>query len=225
MKTTRPRLQNLREPGQLRALTAPLALQLLNALQAQREATAAELAEQVGRPREVIYYHLHRLVAAGFVREVGQRATERRPVAVYRAAATDVRIDASDPAEDWREALGNLYRSALRALERDVSASVAAGHRPGRGPKAEFVLMARRLRLDEEGLREMNALFAAVTTAALRRATARQGPIYSFALALAPVIERRRSKTRDAAERAPDKSKARRQVSTVRESPATRRKA
>lgn len=199
MPPTKPRLQNLREPEKLRVLAAPLGLQILNALQGQEEATAAELAEQVGRPREVIYYHLHRLVEAGFVREVGRRATGRRPVGVYRAAATDVRIDASDPGVDWREALSGLYRAALRALERDVSASVAAGHRPGRAPQSNFFLMARRLRLDEQGLREMNLLFNAVIEGALRRATSRTGPVYSFAVALAPVGERRRTKSRDTA--------------------------
>lgn len=195
MSRSRPRLQDLKDPARLRVLAAPLALQLLNALQGQREATAAELAEQVGRQREVVYYHLRRMVAAGIVRVTGQRATERRPVAVYRVSATDVRIDASDETADWREALERLYRSAIRALERDVSASVAAGHRPGGGARAEFQLMARRLRLDEEGLREMNALFATVSQAALRRATARKGPVYSFAFALVPVVDRRRPGT------------------------------
>lgn len=232
MPTTKPRLQRLREPEKLRVLAAPLALQILNALQGQDEATAAELAEQVGRPREVIYYHLHRLVEAGFVREIGRRATARRPVGVYRAAATDVKIDASDPKADWPEALQHLYRSALRALERDVRASVAAGHRPGTAPRSDFFLMARRLRLDEQGLREMNLLFAAVIEGALRRATARTGAVYSFAVALAPVVEKRRAKPGRAQSRGTAATSKNKRAPRARDSsrtpaiiPGTRRKA
>lgn len=193
MKPSGPRLQHLRDPKKLRILASPLALQILNALQGQAEATAAEIAEQVARPREVIYYHLRRLVEAGFIREVGQRATTRRPVNVYRAVATDVRIDASGSSPAWRDALIDVYRAALRSLERDVRASIRAGHRPGKGAVAEFIVTARHVRLDEEGLREMNVLIAAVTEAVLRRATARSGPVYSFGLALAPVRERKNS--------------------------------
>ena len=86
-RRTRPlaRVRTLRDADTLRALCHPSRIALLERLR--EPASAAEVARQLGQPRQRINYHLKALDEAGLVERVGSRRTGNFVESLYRAAA------------------------------------------------------------------------------------------------------------------------------------------
>lgn len=72
-------LRVIRDPAQVRLLSSGVRQEVVDTLAALGgEAGVASLAEQLGRPADGLYYHLHALVAGGLVEEMPSEDGERR---------------------------------------------------------------------------------------------------------------------------------------------------
>ena len=80
-----PRVRTLRDAGALRALCHPARIELLERLR--EPASAAEVARQIGQPRQRVNYHLKALEEAGLVEKVGSRRQGNFMESLFRAAA------------------------------------------------------------------------------------------------------------------------------------------
>jgi DNA-binding transcriptional ArsR family regulator len=74
-----PPSRRLRDPMQLRAITHPMRIRLLEELAFAGPATATELAERVGESPANVSWHLRQLARYGFVEEAGGGKGRQRP--------------------------------------------------------------------------------------------------------------------------------------------------
>ena len=131
---------------QLRVLTDPLKVRLLNELQ--KPKTVSEIADILGLERNSLYYHIRILVRLGMVEEVEVRKVKNLSESVYKAVwehnfSHDVNPE-SAPMEDYYQAIDTI----MREISRDCHHSTASGKKP-------VATVARRvLRIKPEKFKE-----------------------------------------------------------------------
>jgi DNA-binding transcriptional ArsR family regulator len=81
-----PAVHTVRDVDALRALSHPARVELLERLR--EPASAAEVARQLGQPRQRVNYHLKALDEAGLVEKVGTRRQGNFVESLYRASAS-----------------------------------------------------------------------------------------------------------------------------------------
>lgn len=156
-------------PAQFRALTSTVRQELIDALQALGEASVPELAAQLGRPADALYYHLRALLQAGLLRQVGSRQQGRHVEAVYSTVAPDQPLELrypTGPGAD-NDALKQLVGGMLRASGRAFERALADPNRVTAGPLRELWagriqgwLTPAELRRANALLKQLGALFA-----------------------------------------------------------------
>ena len=82
----RPRVHTVRDGAQLKALSHPARVEVLERLR--EPASAAEVARRLGQPRQRINYHLRSLDQVGLVEKVGTRKHGNFTETLYRAKAS-----------------------------------------------------------------------------------------------------------------------------------------
>lgn len=113
---------------QWRAMSSPLRYELAIVAGIIAPTTAQDLANATGRTRASVYPHLQTLVDAGFLKVVGHRPSERRPVAIYDRGpmygSRPYDTQAFTRAKEWAVASRGFFRMhgreqecALRAME------------------------------------------------------------------------------------------------------------
>jgi len=85
-RRARPRVHTVRDGAELKALSHPARVEVLERLR--EPASAAEVARQLGQPRQRINYHLKALDDAGLVEKVGTRKQSNFVETLYRAKAS-----------------------------------------------------------------------------------------------------------------------------------------
>ena len=179
----------LRQPEQLRVLANGVRQELVDTLGALGgQATVRELATQLGRPMDGLYYHLRQLQQAGLIEQVPaeQVPADGSGERNYRLSAGDrarLQIDyATAPSQD----LLAVVQSLLRVAESDFRQGLSAPDTVCSGPDRELWAGRNKGWLDAEGLREANQLIERLTE------LLRQGPrrpddrLYALSFVLAP---------------------------------------
>lgn len=110
---------------QMRALVSPVRQEIVDALVAAGPCSIADLAAHVGRAPDSLYFHIRRLVKVGLVLELNERATGRRPAAVYDVPGRPMRLAYTRAGRD--PALAGVMSSALRLAGRDFSRAFRLG--------------------------------------------------------------------------------------------------
>ncbi|MEC4593147.1 MULTISPECIES: winged helix-turn-helix domain-containing protein [Nitrospirillum] len=112
---------------QLDCLTSPIRLAIIQRLEIDKQATAREIAQRMGRPVTSLYHHLKQMEEIGLLRVVGERRGARRPEAVYAMVADHLSSSSAVGTEEGRR---TYARAALRVAEagaRAVSAAIEGG--------------------------------------------------------------------------------------------------
>lgn len=119
-------LESVESPARASALLHPLRLRLL-AL-AREPASAADLARQVGLPRQRVNYHVRELSQAGLLKPAGRRRRRNLYEQRYRATARAYVLDPAllgPLAADWRAIEDKASSEYLIALSEQVRADVS----------------------------------------------------------------------------------------------------
>jgi len=127
----------VRDPAQLRALTLPIRLELVDTVASLGPSSVADVARATGHKRESLYFHFKQLERVGLLLPAGERETTRRREKLYRTPGRDIvmYVDESDEA-NLRTHLDSA-RANVRQTERELQAAFAAGART-RGARREL---------------------------------------------------------------------------------------
>lgn len=136
------------DPAVLAALYDPVRYRIFRALEVPR--TIAELAGELERPANRLYYHVRVLVDAGLVRQVGVRQSGRHTERVFGKAAERVRFTGDLETGSGR----GLLRAIAEELD-DAIAKPSAGDREGTVSYHVVSLVPERARELEQRLREL----------------------------------------------------------------------
>jgi DNA-binding transcriptional ArsR family regulator len=109
---------------QLTALTSAVRQEILDVLAQMGTASVVDLAATLGRPPDALYYHLRILLRAELIESVGNRKTQRRQEALFRAVARDLRIDYDLARRSHEKTLTAVVGSMLRLGIRDFRRAI-----------------------------------------------------------------------------------------------------
>jgi hypothetical protein len=162
------------------ALASPVRQEIIDTVEALGSATIAELAAELGRPADGLYYHVRRLVRVGLL--VGRGSPE-----VYRTPSSrELRLDyAIDPG-----AVRRVIASMLRIARRDFEAGLALPGRTASGPRRTLWAGRSKGWIGAAELVEINALIARIQRILHRRRRDDRDRLASWCFVLAPVAPR-----------------------------------
>lgn len=126
-------MYRVKSEKQLVALTSPARQEIVDAFQAAGRATVAQVAEQLGRPADSLYYHVRKLISVGLLVEVGQQRSGSRDEAIYDLPGSiSVTYDVGNPR--IMEPLGRAVSAMMRLGDRDFRAASRSKNAKGDGP-------------------------------------------------------------------------------------------
>lgn len=172
---------------QLEAIASPVRQELLEAVAASTECSVAELASQLGRRPDALYYHIRKLVEVGLIEEMGSRRTAHREESVYRTRGqpVEIRLDRDDPKKI--RTVHRLLGALLRLTDRDLKDAIDSGRGvfEGRGRNAG----AGRIKgwLTAEDRREVTRLLTRITEIFRRSRDPSRGRLYALTYAFLPL--------------------------------------
>lgn len=187
---TGPEVHWIESPEQLRLLESSVRQDILDAVDASGPMSVPELARELGRPADGLYYHVGLLVDGGLLRRVGTRETRRRDAALYGLPASTLRVryPLEDPErmERVRRMASSMARRAERGFADGSRLPWAVAEGVGRN------LWAGRLKgwLSPEELREVNALLGGLAEIFDRARRGQGSRLVSLTWILAPEEDR-----------------------------------
>jgi hypothetical protein len=154
------------------------------------EVAVADIAAQLGRPADGIYYHLRRLVDSGVLREgddPGDGRGRRYRTAAQRGKRVRLKYGRGSRADNTTVA--KVVGGLLRTAERDFGRALRSGSAVGEGALRD--LWASRLKgwVGETDLREINQLLTRLSELLLQPRDDERNRLVTLAWVLAPIEE------------------------------------
>jgi DNA-binding transcriptional ArsR family regulator len=182
----RVRGKGLEDARRIALLASPARIELVDTLEALGgSATVAELAAQLGRPADGLYYHLRQLAAGGLVEEEEGEAGRR-----YRVRATGngrLRLRYRPGATANAHAVGQVAGSVLRVAGRDFEAALADPKTVAEGPARELWVARGKGWVGAAELTEINTLLSRLSTLLQQPRSPRRQRLVALSWVLAPV--------------------------------------
>lgn len=179
---------SIRRPEQIRALRSPVRQEIVDTVQSLGTCSVADVARELGRHADGLYYHFRSLVRVDLLRPAGERRGEGRREALYSTRSPDhtmrLHYDPDDP-ENAAAVLG-VIAGMLRMTERDFARAF--------GPEAETEgpernLWAGRVRawLSDRDLVEVNRLLGELHAIFERSKAPDRDRLHAFTFVIAPI--------------------------------------
>lgn len=174
------------DPGKIALFATPVRVELVTAIQALGgAATVAQLAIQLGRPADGLYYHLRALVRGGLLREAGGDNGRSYQLTVPEGQSLRLRYRPGATAN--ARAVAKVVASMSRLAQRDFQRALAQPQTVVEGAARE--LWAGRLRgwVDARQLAEVNRLLQRIADLLLSTRPDAGGKLIALHWALAPL--------------------------------------
>ncbi|MGH8172179.1 MAG: helix-turn-helix domain-containing protein [Rhodanobacteraceae bacterium] len=181
-KAARNALENADE---IELLASPTRIELIDTLEALGgEASVAELAAQLGRPADGLYYHLRQLAAGGLI--VEENATDgRRYRSRVRGERLRLRYRPGSTANS--KAVGRVAASVLRVAGRDFARAIADADTTVEGSLRELWASRGKGWVGKSELVEINRILMRLIMLLQRPRTANRDRLIALSWILAPV--------------------------------------
>ena len=173
----------------LGALVSTVRQEIVDTIEALGGAAAvADIAAQLGRPADGIYYHLRRLVDGGVLREGEDPGDGRgRRYGTVAPRGKRLRLKYGRGSRADTATVARVVGGLLRTAERDFGRALRGGDAVGTGPLRD--LWASRLKgwVGDAELREINELLARLSELLLQPRAAGRDRLVTLAWMLAPI--------------------------------------
>lgn len=197
MNATRTATYRIRTARQIEALASPARQELVDSLAVSGPLSIAELAGDLGRAPDSLYYHVRQLEQVGLVVRRGTRPAGGRSEALFDVPAGRMLIDRDPGTPRETQVLMRLVSSAVRSAERELRAALESG-------RAIYRRCARRNAwgarvkgwLSAAELAEVREHLDAIAKIVLGGKQRRGAGLHSVTFVLAPLEPSKRSKAR-----------------------------
>ncbi len=179
------------------ALASPARQEIVDTVEALGgAATIAEVAEQLGRPADGLYYHVRRLVRAGLLVADGGTGVARYRTPPLRGGSLMLDYQAGDRRN--AAAVERVVGGMLRIAKRDFDAALATPGVVTRGPRRALWAARCKSWVSPATLAEVNVLLKRLTSRLRRPRRRGDVELVSFCFVLAPIAVKpaRRSRRR-----------------------------
>jgi DNA-binding transcriptional ArsR family regulator len=170
---------------EIELLASPTRIELIDTLETLGgDASVAELASQLGRPADGLYYHLRQLAAAGLIIEEATTDGKRyRP----RSRGEGLRLRYRPGATANAKAVGDVAASVLRIAGRDFKRALADPETRAEGPLRELWAARGKGWVGATELAEINRLLTRLTMLLRRPRSAARDRLIVLSWILAPI--------------------------------------
>ena len=177
---------------QLKALVSPVRQDIVDTLQSLGTASTTDLAEQLGRPADGLYYHVRALLKAGLVVPAGNRPQGGRMEALYRTAAPEqgLKLNYEQPGRSAKLTLERLVASMLRTANRNFREALERPEVVSEGSVRELWAARGKGWVTQTELRRVNALLRELGDLLTQRRSPRRDRLLSLTFVLAPARKR-----------------------------------
>lgn len=174
------------DPALIEVLASPIRQELVDMLAALGgEASAGDLAEQLGRHVDGLYYHLKILCKVGLVAAVDTGADAGRRFRLG-GDARPLRLAYNMEGEPHAQALRMFLHGLLQVAEQDFDAALTMGDVVTQGPRRELWAARNKAWLSADELVEVNELLERLCGLMSRPRTPERDRLLSCTFVLAP---------------------------------------
>jgi DNA-binding transcriptional ArsR family regulator len=167
-------------------LATPIRIELVTVIQALGgEATVAELATQLGRPADGLYYHLRTLVGSNLLEERTEAGARRYRLLTPPGKRMNLRYKPGATAN--AKAVARIAAGMSRLAQRDFVRALGRADTVVEGPSRELWVARLRGWADPSDLAEVNRLLQRLADLLLRTRPKRNGKLIAFHWILAPI--------------------------------------
>jgi len=172
--------------AEIARLASPARIELIDTLEALGgEASVAELAAQLGRPADGLYYHLRQLAEGGLLIEESTPEGRRYRTRMPRGERLRLRYRPGKTAN--AEAVGGVAASVLRVAGRDFSRALADPSSIVEGPLRELWAARNKGWVGDAELAEINKLLLRINALLRRARSPARDRLVALSWILAPV--------------------------------------
>jgi DNA-binding transcriptional ArsR family regulator len=183
--------KNVQHRRQIDALASPVRQEIVDTIEALGgEAAAAEIAAQLGKPADGLYYHLRLLTRSGLLHEVGDAGDVR--ARRYRSSAGSGRLQLRyrNTERGHAGAVQRVVDGLLRIAGRDFERALARADVVTEGDRRELWASRTKGWVSPAELAEINRLLRRLGDLLRHGRNARRDRLFALAYVLAPVDPR-----------------------------------
>ncbi|MBO9661502.1 helix-turn-helix domain-containing protein [Dokdonella sp.] len=170
-------------------LASPARIEIVDTLEALGGAVSvAELAAQLGRPADGLYYHLRQLAAGGLIEE--EIAADGRRYRTRTRRGDRLRLRYRPGATANAKAVERVAASVLRVAGRDFARAIADGDSVVEGPRRELWAARGKGWVGADDLAEINRLLTRLMDLLQQPRKKRGGRLIALSWVLAPIDAR-----------------------------------
>jgi DNA-binding transcriptional ArsR family regulator len=176
----------IEDPKKIAVFATPIRVELVTAMQALGgSATVAELAVQLGRPADGLYYHMRALVRGGLIEECA--GTNGRSYRLTIPAGQAMRLRYKPGATANAKSVAKVATSMSRLAQRDFLRALAEPDTIAEGPARELWVARLRGWVDADELAQINRLLRQLAELLLATRPGRGGKLVALHWNLAPL--------------------------------------
>ncbi|MEP7043067.1 MAG: winged helix-turn-helix domain-containing protein [Dokdonella sp.] len=174
------------DASEIELLASPTRIEIVDMLEALGGAVSvAELAEQMGRPADGLYYHLRQLADGGLIEQEDDSEGRRYRTRTRKGDRLRLRYQPGSTAN--AQAVGRVATSVLRVAGRDFARALADDTSVVEGPRRELWAARGKGWVGPGELAEINRLLKRLMDLLQKPRSARGGRLVALSWVLAPV--------------------------------------
>lgn len=162
-------------------------LEIIDAIFGIAPCTVAELAEELARTPQSLYYHVNMLVEAGLLKQVGTKKAGKRDEAIYEPVAEHFRLAPGRDQKATREAMISFNSTVLRLTDRNYRAAFDQGLIRVIDGRQNYYTRRQRAWLTDKDLLKVYEHIDAIGQILLKGNKKREGQAYSLTTILSPL--------------------------------------
>lgn len=186
----RPLRRTVRASEQIRLLSSAVRQEIVDTLAILGEATVAEIADNLGRPADGLYYHVRALADGDLIEGVAAADDKDRRYRLAGAGNGPIRLayDLSDTGNGPE--LAAFSGALLQIASRDFQGALAATDVVTDGPERELWVSRNKGWLSKDDIREVSRLLERLSELTSQAKAPERRRLMSFAFALSPLSPR-----------------------------------
>lgn len=188
-------MYRINEERQLVALKSPVRQEIVDALDAGGPSTITEIAAQLGRPADGLYYHVRRLQSVELLVEKGRRRAGKRFETIFDLPSSEMRVRYPLGDEKRMEPLADAVTAMLRLSDRDFRAGARLPNTVAEGDDRNFWAGRSKAWLTKKEARQVREHVEAILEIMRKTARTKQTSLHAFTWLLTPLDPNTRPET------------------------------
>lgn len=187
----RKKHQEIQNCEQMKILSSPISVEIIQAFKHGGELTVKDLSELLGRTSHSLHYHVRKLLKIGFIVKVGTQISGARTEAIYDVVASSFSAPAFSDDSEFQKLTNDGVAALMRLAVRNFNSAIKHPDEICEsGPKRNLNVVRHSGRLNAAQLSEVNLHLEELVKIFRTGIGNRDGKMVSLTIALTPVEQK-----------------------------------